>query len=106
MERLRLKIDIWETAIERIPQCVLQLSLMFASIEYKRLLLVLPNFGDFLELPIVFIVVCGSTFWGILSTLIRAKYFFKNSIYSLPYLLCFQFLIFTLQKYVLHCYSF
>ena len=75
VEKLKLRINMIQTLLERIPLCSMQLALMFSSLEYKRLLLALPNWGYIfvVNYRIVFVITSAMTFFGITSTLLRAK---------------------------------
>ena len=74
VKKLKLRVNMVETLLEQIPQCSMVLALMFSSLEYKRLLLALPKLGYIFEdFSVVFVIVSAMTFWGITSTLLKAK---------------------------------
>ena len=74
VEKLKLRINMIQTLLERIPLCSMQLALMFSSLEYKRLLLALPNMGYvFEDYSVVFVITSALTFFGITNTLLQAK---------------------------------
>ena len=74
VEKLKLRISMFQTLLGQIPQCSMQLALMFSSLEYKRLLLALPNLGYVCEdYSVVFVIITTLTFLGITNTLLQAK---------------------------------
>lgn len=64
VEKLKLRISMFQTLLGQIPQCSMQLALMFSSLEYKRLLLALPNMGYvFEDYSVVFVITSALTFF-------------------------------------------
>ena len=66
-----------ETLIERIPQAVLELSLLQLSLRYIRLekIIISGIFKAFtVPMWVVFVIIISITFWGIINTIINHKY--------------------------------
>ena len=74
---LRTKIQIIESIFERMPQCILQMTFLFASFEYKRLTILLKTSLQKLlmtnSIVAIYFIIFGITFYSIIKSMIDLK---------------------------------